>query len=221
MLGLSCYHMRNMMADMGPQTELWTEAWHGRPDWDAILGGYDSVIDFPGSRFWRELSEHYPDAKVLLSVRDGESWARSMMDTIWEIFNGNSLMAELSRARCLIDDDWRRWLDVMRGMGWQFDGPFVGAQAGREALVAANDRWNDEVKATIPAERLLVWHPKDGWEPLCEFLEVDVPGEPVPNVNDTAAFVRGIEGMCLGALNEWWAAQEDGPGLHGAANATR
>ena len=54
------------------------------------------------------------------------------------------------------------------------------------------ERWNQEVIDTVPAERLLVWHPKDGWEPLCEFLELDVPGEPVPNVNDTENFQKNL-----------------------------
>jgi sulfotransferase family protein len=68
----------------------------------------------------------------------------------------------------------------------------------------AMERWNDYVKATAPAERLLVWHPKDGWEPLCEFLEVDVPGEPVPNVNDTEAFKQGLIGGAVTSVQQGW-----------------
>lgn len=36
----------------------------------------------------------------------------------------------------------------------------------------------------MPKERLLVWHPRDGWDPLCKFLGKEVPAEPVPRVND-------------------------------------
>ena len=50
------------------------------------------------------------------------------------------------------------------------------------------------MKASIAPERLLVWNPADGWEPLCEFLEVPVPDGPVPHVNDVAAFHEGVLG---------------------------
>jgi hypothetical protein len=66
------------------------------------------------------------------------------------------------------------------------------------------ERWNDEVRATVPAGRLLEWHPKEGWEPLCEFLDVDVPDEPVPNVNDTEAFKHGIIGGAVTSVQQWW-----------------
>jgi hypothetical protein len=56
----------------------------------------------------------------------------------------------------------------------------------------------------VPAERLLVWHPNDGWEPLCEFLDVEVPDEPVPNVNDTDAFKQGIIGGAVQSVQQWW-----------------
>lgn len=85
-------------------------------------------------------------------------------------------------------------------------------------LAAAMDRWNEQVKRDIPAQRLLVWEPKDGWEPLCEFLEVPVPSEPLPNSNDTLAFKEGITGGAIAAVNAWWEARErPSAGLHGAA----
>jgi hypothetical protein len=78
-------------------------------------------------------------------------------------------------------------------------------------------RWNDQVQETVPADRLLVWYPPDGWEPLCEFLEVDVPSEQIPRINDTASFKEGITGGGLGLLNEWWDTRDrPASGLHGA-----
>lgn len=43
---------------------------------------------------------------------------------------------------------------------------------------------NQHIRSVVPKERLLVWHPKDGWGPLCKFLGKDVPEEPVPKVNE-------------------------------------
>jgi len=48
-----------------------------------------------------------------------------------------------------------------------------------------------------------VWHPEDGWEPLCAFLEVPVPDEPLPNVNDTRMFRDGIVAAALQAIQAW------------------
>jgi hypothetical protein len=79
------------------------------------------------------------------------------------------------------------------------------------------ERWNEQVRRTVPAERLLVWDPAEGWEPLCDFLQVPVPDEPLPRLNDTKSFREGIIGGALDALNEWWQGRERPEhGLHGA-----
>lgn len=94
--------------------------------------------------------------------------------------------------------------DLMVSMNWTGRGAFAGSYSDRESMIAGMERWNDEVRATVPADRLLEWHPKDGWEPLCELVGADVPSEPMPNVNDTQAFKDGIMGGAITALNEWW-----------------
>jgi hypothetical protein len=205
MLGLGpCYHMRDLMENFEGHLPLWEDARDGSGDWQRIFDGYQSEVDWPGSFFWRELIDVYPNAKVLLSVRDAESWERSMRDTIWSIYFGDSLMHHMARARYQVDPLWRRWYDLMVSMCWTGKGAFAGSYAERQQLMDAMERWNDEVKSTVPAERLLVWHPKDGWEPLCEFLEVGVPDEPVPNVNDTEAFRQGIIGGAVSSVQQWW-----------------
>jgi hypothetical protein len=55
----------------------------------------------------------------------------------------------------------------------------------------------------VPAERLLVWSPGDGWEPLCEFLEVPVPDVAVPRLNDAKEFGVRIVDAAISALNQW------------------
>jgi Sulfotransferase domain len=208
MLGLPCYHMRDLLMNMGEHVPLWDEACEGRGDWDRIFDGYDSTVDWPAARFWRELIDVYPDSKVLLSVRDHESWERSMRDTVWDIYFGDSVMHHLSRARYHVDPEWRAWIDLMTRMTWAGKGAFAGAYAERQQMMDAAEAWNEEVRQTVPQERLLVWQPQDGWEPLCEFLEVDVPDDPVPHVNDTDAFKEGITGGALGAIQAWFEGQK-------------
>jgi hypothetical protein len=205
MLGFGpCYHMRDLMADLERNVPLWRRALDGEPPWEEIFDGYQSETDWPASFHWGELIEVYPDAKVLLSVRDPESWADSMGNTINEIYFGDSLMRHLSMARNRIDPDWAAWMQLMIDMTWQGRGAFAGSRGEREPMIEGFRRWNDEVRSTVPDERLLVWDPKEGWEPLCEFLEVDVPDEPLPRVNDTQQFRDGIMGAAVEAIHAWW-----------------
>ena len=88
MLGLPCYHMRDMMADPATSIPQWRKALEGNADWDELLAGKESVVDWPGSYHWRELMDVYPDAKLLLSVRSAESWVESMHNTIAAIWFG-------------------------------------------------------------------------------------------------------------------------------------
>ena len=158
---------------------------------------------------------------MVLSVRSADSWVRSMRDTIWAIYFGDSVMHHLCEARAVLDPLWKRFMDLMIVMTWRDpDGALAPPEATFEdaGLAAAMDRWNDRVKADVPSDRLLVWEPREGWGPLCEFLEVRVPDEPLPNVNDTAAFKEGIMGGAIGVVNAWWDQRErPSSGLHDTA----
>jgi hypothetical protein len=213
-----CYHMRDLLADLEKGLPLWESVAEGNPDWDAIFGDARSTVDWPSARYYSELINYYPDAKVLLSVREGASWVRSMRPTVWGMFHGDSVIHHLSDARTVIDPLWRRYVALMQHMNWdEQTGAMAGDTFSDEGLIAVMDAWNETVKRTVPAERLLAWYPSDGWEPLCDFLEVDVPAEPVPQLNDTASFNEGIVGGALGALNAWWEQRErPDSGLHGA-----
>jgi sulfotransferase family protein len=208
MLGLGpCYHMVNVLSNLSLAPE-WAAAFDGGPDWDMIFGDCQASVDWPGSFFWRELVEHYPDAKVLLSVRSGESWANSMRNTIWGVYFDDVLMRHLSDARASIDPGWRDYTKLMKamlrksGLVGDLTGPFDASVAA-----AAMERHNHEVRDAVPAHRLLEWQPADGWEPLCEFLEVPVPRAPIPHINDSAMFVGRIVDGSLAALSAWRAKQ--------------
>jgi hypothetical protein len=198
-----CYHWVNVLADLS-QVELWDRALDGNGPWDEIFAGHNATVDWPGGYFYRELLEVYPDAKVLLSVREPEAWERSFRDTIVATRHGESLMRLLSSARGEIDPQWRRYLALVDRMFWGPEGTFAAGFAEPTQLIEQALAHNEQVKATVPAERLLVWKVTDGWEPLCEFLEVDVPTEPLPHVNDRETFLdRVIEGS-IGALSGWF-----------------
>jgi len=214
-----CYHMRDLLADLDNGLPLWEDVAEGSPDWERIFGGAQSTVDWPSARYYRELMDYYPDAKVLLSVRSSEAWVRSMRATVWGMFHGDSVIHHVSDTRAVLDPLWQRYTALMRRITWQ---PGTGVLAGDTTtdagLAEVMNRWNDDVKGTVPAERLLVWDPSEGWEPLCDFLEVDVPAEPLPRLNDTMSFREGIIGGALGVVNGWWEERErPTSGLHGAA----
>lgn len=199
-----CYHMRDLMADLD-QCALWHRAVHGEAVWDEVFEGYSSTTDWPAAFFWRELADHYPESKIVLSVRDADAWERSMRDTVWAIYHSDNLLHHMSRSRYLVDPQWRAWVDLMTEMTWASPhGAFAGRYSDREQLISAYHDWNQAVQDEIPSGRLLVWDPAEGWEPLCAFLEVDVPDEPLPQVNDTQGFKDMIVSGTLLALQDWW-----------------
>jgi Sulfotransferase domain len=198
-LGLTpCYHMVNVLADLELASD-WRKVLDGELPLTDVLNGYEATVDWPGSFFYRELIELYPDAKVLLSVRDDEAWARSMQQTIWGLFYDDVLMRHLSYARASVDGPWKSYLEMMEEM-WERSGLIEGEMTNLEGMAAAVGRYNAEVQEVVPAERLLVWSAGDGWEPLCEFLELPVPELPFPRVNDGKEFADRIIDAALCAI---------------------
>jgi sulfotransferase family protein len=197
-----CYHWVNVLADLD-QVELWNRALDGQDPWQEVFEGHASTVDWPGGYFYRELLEAYPDAKVLLSVRDPQKWERSFRETIVALRHGESLMRLLSSARGEIDPRWRRYLELVDRMFWGPQGSFAAGYAEPAQLMEQMVRHNEEVQRVVPAERLLVWQVTDGWEPLCEFLGVPVPAEPLPHENDRETFLERVTDGAIGALSAW------------------
>jgi sulfotransferase family protein len=207
MLGLGpCYHMVDVLADLD-QAALWERALDGEEPWPELLGGYNSTVDWPGGYFYRELIDFYPDAKVLLSVREPEAWERSMRQTVWAVRHGESLIRLLSSAQAHVNPGWQGFLDMIDRLVWQGKGTFASGHAEPEQLIAAMERHNAEVQRVVSPERLLVWSVTEGWGPLCEFLELPVPEEPFPHVNDRTEFLNRVIDGSLATLQEWRARQ--------------
>ena len=173
-----CYHMIEVF-DKPRHVALWQAAADGRPvDWDELFAGYNAAVDWPACSFYAHLMRVYPEAKVLLTIRDPEAWYESVMNTIYPTSTG---VAE--------SPDARAHLDMTKTLIWQ--GTFGGRFEDKQHALAVFEQHNQEVIETVPAERLLVYEVKEGWEPLCRFLGVPMPaGKPFPRLNDTAEFQR-------------------------------
>jgi len=202
LLGLGpCYHWVNLITDPDA-VDLWHRVLDGEDILDQIFDGYQSTVDWPGGFVHRELAERHPDAKVLLSVREPQSWEHSYRETIWNFTRGDSLVRHLSDARREVDPRWQRYLELVDRMLWSERSPFGGGDQP-EQMMAQMTAYNDAVRNTIPAERLGVWKVQEGWEPLCGFLGQPVPGVPLPHANDTETFRNRVVNASLDALFAW------------------
>jgi len=199
-----CYHMVNVLTDLD-ETARWRQVLDQELSPREIFQAFEATVDWPGSFFYRELIDLYPEAKVLLSVRPGDAWARSMRDTIWGVIYGDILIRHLSDARRTVDPQWASYIDLMTEM-WRRSGLIQDAQTSAEEMAAAMERYHQEVQDTVPAERLLVWSVGDGWEPLCEFLDVPVPDAEFPRVNDSTQFGERIIDGAIEAIQRHRAA---------------
>lgn len=164
-----CYHMIEIMSAGQVRFPQWLQVVRGAPDWEAIFEGFASTVDYPTCTYWKELAEHYPEAKVILSTRDAEGWFDSVQRTIFSPANlartGEGVMGEFFRGA------------VTGAFGDRID--------DRDFMVDYFRRWEEDVIASLPPERLLVHRLGEGWEPICAFLGVPVPDEPYPRVNTT------------------------------------
>ena len=206
MLGMGpCYHWVDVLADIERGVNQWQRALDGKGPWREVFdeAGFHSTVDWPGGYFYEELMQAYPEAKVLLSVREGEAWERSFRETIWNMCYGESLLRLLSSARAQVDPQWRDYLELVDRMFWGAQGTFAKGHETPAQLIAEMERHNEEVERIVPAERLLVWQVSEGWDPLCEFLEVDVPREPLPHVNDRETFLGRVADGAIATLQKW------------------
>jgi len=180
-----CYHMIELFGHP-EHVELWEAASQGKTvNWDELFSGYRATTDWPACSFYKELMEKYPDGKVILTVRDPYGWYESTYNTIYGM-------------RRMVSSPIFRLAGVFRpGMGHAarmndrliWEDTFGGSLEDREGAIRIFEQHNEEVKACVPPDKLLVYEVKEGWGPLCEFLGVEVPEDkPFPHLNDTCAF---------------------------------
>jgi hypothetical protein len=180
-----CYHMMEVFP-RPDHVAMWHKlAFGGGINWDLLFRDFRATVDWPSTRWWREIAAHFPDAKVLLSLRDPEAWYKSMSETIYQpmkwpvpadVPEGMRLQNEMVRKAILAD---------------VFDNRFED----KAHAIDVFNRHNQEVRDTVDAKRLLVFDVREGWEPLCRFLEVPVPSDPFPRLNDTASTQAMIQMM--------------------------
>lgn len=179
------YHMTEVIAK--PEyVGLWDAAARSEPvDWEALFQGYQATVDWPGCNFYQEYLRLYPEAKVILTVRDPERWYDSARQTIFRQQRAFPVWIMPFFPRL------RSFLRLTERLIWE--GVFRGRFEDRAHAIEVFNRHIEEVNRVVPKDRLLVYEVSEGWGPLCSFLGVPIPeDQPFPHLNEAAEFQARI-----------------------------
>ena len=180
--GQPSYHMQNILLNKKD-----AKKWHNsiflhneKFNWEDIYKGYGACLDFPSCNYYKDLMDYYPDAKVILTIRDSESWVKS-----WNVLNKQILRSFTFRFLAKIPrTSFQLQKDIHNKMILGLEGAFQGVESDKERMKKF-DEWNKAVIEYVPKERLLVYQVKEGWAPLCKFLNVEEPNIPFFYKNKT------------------------------------
>jgi sulfotransferase family protein len=200
-----CEHMFDVTRDPD-RVRLWLGIADGEPaDWSQVFCGYRATVDWPGAAYWRELTEAFPLAKVVLTVRDPDRWFDSAVQTIFKFPTRchsrlqRAVFAAMSRLNPSSVAVPRMLQAVV--VSRVFRGQTLdGGDGDREFATRLFREHIEAVKASVPAGRLLVFDVAEGWQPLCAFLGVPVPDGPFPRANDLDTFRRRLTGQLRQAV---------------------
>ncbi|CEI68249.1 hypothetical protein FVEN_g11802 [Fusarium venenatum] len=158
-----------------------------REEWDELWGHCEATTDV-ASIFAPQLIQTYPDAKVILAIRDFDPWFKSVdqsvLHNLWNPiaqFSINVLEPILGSA-------------MGRSARKQMLGLFQ-ASTVEEARANAREtyeRHHRVIREMVPEGQLLEYRMGQGWGPVCEFLDKPVPEKEFPWVNEAAELKRAI-----------------------------
>ena len=147
------------------------------PDFASMYGDVDAVTDLPPAFWYQEISEAFPDARVILTVRDNEDvWLKSFVrhTDLDQNLNGSGFVAKML-IRWGLRRKFYTLIDALNGAAFGSLSP--------ESSVLFKKKYrehNERVQAMIPRKKLLVFNVKEGWKPLCDFLECEIPDQEFP-----------------------------------------
>lgn len=179
-----CHHMMALFADPA-QVQIWTDVAQGKTtDWRAVFEGFNAQVDFPGGRVWQQTIDAFPDAKVLHTERPEEDWWASFSKTVLKVWTHHKKLTRNMPPHIQ---------DIFTNLTPFYIDDTFGGLPDKAMAIEAYRRNNALVRELVPSERLLVFTPTQGWEPLCAFLEVPVPSQAFPRSNARDEFWDNFE----------------------------
>ena len=170
-LGLGPVHHMFEVVKSPEQSARWLDALEDSTILRELLADYNSAVDWPSCYFWKELMALYPEAKVILTHREPKGWYKSIRGTIYRLLTSTTAdmpSEQMAMARRLV-----------------MENTFNGRLGEEDYAIEIFEKHNAEVKASIPPDRLLVFDVREGWQPLCDFLELPIPDQPFPKTNSS------------------------------------
>ncbi|KIJ48057.1 hypothetical protein M422DRAFT_28548 [Sphaerobolus stellatus SS14] len=147
-----------------------------------LLDSYPVVLDYPPAMYPELLYKTYPDAKFILTVRDPSKWSQSVKNTIMKAIE------EAKKAAPSISPPLKAALEFGDETinGWYHSGRMF--THGEEEFLKHIER----VKRAVPADKLLIYDVREGWDRLADFIGIEKPAQPFPHVNDTAQYQENV-----------------------------
>ncbi|ORZ22606.1 P-loop containing nucleoside triphosphate hydrolase protein [Absidia repens] len=180
LLGYRTHRMVNVLTDPTQDPGVWLRAKENpsthKDEWESVYGNYDAAISWPTVTFYKELMDKYPDAKVILTLRDANEWFDLMLNTIFTQVNFQLPINSPHHLNHAVEMLKTVILDG------QAPNPF-DAEADRAKFIKMYNDHIEEVKKHVPAERMLIMNLNEGWDRLCTFLNKPVPDTPYPALN--------------------------------------
>lgn len=127
-------------------------------DW-AFFERHDAFADTPVARLYPQLDARYPDARFILTLRDPDAWLESFRDQ----FAAGGLDAFSARLHKDLYGTDSYDADLCRAALIRHQAQVDAHFAGRRGALLKMDITRG-----------------DGWETLCGFLGVSIPGSPFP-----------------------------------------
>ena len=195
------YHMKELLVNPW-YLKYWTRLRDtGTTQWEELYSGYQATVDFPCYPWYKEHLEKYPEAKVILTIRDFDSWYESVMKTVYtagpqtpgEKIKMLLKMLASSRVRQVI-----KCIKFFKScfFGGQFQDHFCDKEFARTVW----DEHIAEVKASVKPENLLIYDVRQGWDPLCEFLDLSIPEQELPHLNKKENFRKMMPQLMKGNM---------------------
>ena len=190
------YHYKDLIAN-SKKLKFWQELEdNGLTNFEALFEGFEATVDFPGYPYYKILLEKYPNAKVILTKRDFDKWYESTHKTIWQSAN-KSLFKRLNLLkRKILNKNLREIYKCIKFMrrvylNNQFDNNFSSKQHAKNVFF----QHIEDVTNHVPKGQLLIYDVVEGWNPLCEFLELPIPTEEFPHLNKRENFHKMVKEM--------------------------
>ena len=198
---VKAYHMKELIVHPENLHYWLTLKETGTTQWDELYNGFQATVDFPAYPWYKEHMKQYPDAKVILTVRPFEKWYTSVDSTIWKAGPQNALQKIIKLFKLLFNPRLKSVSKCIKfAKGTIFKVHFQGKFKDKIFAEKMFNKHIEDVKAFVPAEKLLIYDVSDGWGPLCKFLNVPEPNEPLPHLNKKENFKEMLAELAKGNM---------------------